>query len=202
MEFQTIIDKIDNGAYDKIKYPKLYKETYIFDEDKSVKWNRKEVENQNAKLIQEFNNSKIKQENFQEDVIEYILSNYEINNNRNIANIVFRMIYEYDHLNGYKEVLKLYEGNYVFDEDKSVKWNKKEVKKQNAKLLQIFNNCSKMKQPNFKENTIEYILNNYEIDNKRDIANMLFHMVYKSSYSNGYRKILQEIAILALMNCK
>ena len=106
MKFQTIIDKIDNGAYDKmIKYPKLYKETYIFDEDRSVKWNKKEVEKQNAKLIQEFNNLKMKQESFRKDAIEYILNNYEINNNRDIASILFHIAYESSYSSGDIEVL-------------------------------------------------------------------------------------------------
>ena len=107
MEFQTIMDKINNGVYDRITFPYLYEENHIFDEDKSVKWNKKEVENQNAKLIQEFNNrSKMKQANFQEDAIEYILSNYEINNNRNIASMIFCMAYEFGHSSGYREVLQ------------------------------------------------------------------------------------------------
>mgnify|MGYP007095021709 FL=1 len=47
----------------------------------------------------------MKQESFQEDAIEYILSNYEINNNRNISNMVFRTAYEYGHSSGYREIL-------------------------------------------------------------------------------------------------
>ena len=106
MEFQTIMDKIDNGTYDEFPYPDLYEENYVFDENKSVKWNRKEVEIQNAKLLQVFNNnSKMKQANFQEDAIEYILTNYKINNNRDIANILFHIAYESSYSNEYREVL-------------------------------------------------------------------------------------------------
>ena len=100
------MDKIDNGTYDEFPYPDLYEENYVFDENKSVKWNRKEVEIQNAKLLQVFNNnSKMKQANFQEDAIEYILTNYKINNNRDIANILFHIAYESSYSNEYREVL-------------------------------------------------------------------------------------------------
>ena len=39
MKFETIVNKINNGKYDKIRQPNLYEEGYVFDENKSVKWN-------------------------------------------------------------------------------------------------------------------------------------------------------------------
>ena len=129
MEFQTIMDKIDNGTYDEFPYPDLYEENYVFDENKSVKWNRKEVEIQNAKLLQVFNNnSKMKQANFQEDAIEYILTNYKINNNRDIANILFHIAYESSYSNEYREVLDEIIGLAELAENvvnKNKSWNEK-----------------------------------------------------------------------------
>lgn len=45
-----------NGAYDPkpVKYPILLKDGYVFDEDKSVKWNREKVEIHNEKLMDEY----------------------------------------------------------------------------------------------------------------------------------------------------
>ena len=103
MKFETIIDKINNGKYVKNKQANLYEEGHVFDENKSVKWNKEKVIRKNEQLKKEFNNAKV--ENFKNDVIEYILNNYEINNNRNIANMVYNMAYEFGHSSGYREIL-------------------------------------------------------------------------------------------------
>lgn len=102
MEFKTIIDRINNGEYDRIKRPNLYEEGYVFDENKSVKWNREEVIKQNEKLKKE---SEMKREDFQDDVVKYILNSYKIDNNENIANMVYNMAHEFGHSSGYREIL-------------------------------------------------------------------------------------------------
>ena len=103
MKFETIIDKINNGKYVKNKQTNLYEEGHVFDENKSVKWNKEEVIRKNEQLKKEFKNAKV--ENFKNDVIEYILNNYEISNNRNIANMVYNMAYEFGHSSGNREIL-------------------------------------------------------------------------------------------------
>lgn len=105
MKFETIIDKINNGKYFKIKQPNLYEEGHVFDENKSVKWNKEEVIRKNEQLKKEFNNAEMKREDFQYDVVKYILNDYKINNNENIANMVYNMAYEFGHSSGYREIL-------------------------------------------------------------------------------------------------
>ena len=115
MKFETIIDKINNGEYVKNKQTILYEEGHVFDEDKSVKWNKEEVIRKNEQLKKEFNNAEV--ENFKNDVIEYILNNYEISNNRNIANMVYHMAYEFGHSSGNRETLNETIGFAEFAED-------------------------------------------------------------------------------------
>lgn len=105
MKFETILDKINKGKYDKIRQPNLYKEGHVFDENESVKWNKEEVIKQNEKLKKEFNNAKMKREDFQDDVVKHILNDYKIDNNENIANMVYNMAYEFGHSSGYREIL-------------------------------------------------------------------------------------------------
>lgn len=103
MKFETIVDRINNGEYFKTKQINLYEEGHVFDENKSVKWNKEEVIRKNEQFKKEFKNAKV--ENFKNDVIEYILNNYEISNNRNIANMVYDMAREFGHSNGDREIL-------------------------------------------------------------------------------------------------
>lgn len=104
MEFEIIVDKITRGVYDRPKKLKLYGDNHVFNEDESVKWNREEVVRRNRKIKAE---NRIALENqFKYDVMEYILSNYEINNNEEIASTIYHMAWETGHSYGFHNVLQ------------------------------------------------------------------------------------------------
>ena len=104
VEFKIIMDKIQNGIYDRPKKLNLYGDDHVIDENKSVKWNREEVVRRNEKIKAEKNVALTDQ--FKEDVIEYILKNYEINNNKEIAISVYKMAWETGHSYGLHDVLQ------------------------------------------------------------------------------------------------
>lgn len=110
MDARTIRGKINNNEYrSKIEYPKEKKlnENHIFDENQTVKWNRDEVNRYNEsidKQLQEYDNSEHSgNNNFQEDVIAYLIEEYGFN--KEMASKVFYKAYEDGHSCGYSEVL-------------------------------------------------------------------------------------------------
>ena len=85
----TITDPIEiTSAYHKIKYPsrrsfgEIYVDSHIFDEDKSVKWNREEVQRRNELVMEQFRAAREdydKQlETFWSDVDKYIANEFNI----------------------------------------------------------------------------------------------------------------------------
>jgi len=111
MDKSKILDKIRNKDYEsKLQYPieKKVKDGYIFDEDKSVKWNREEVERKNIevdKTIKAYKKlSSMGAEDFQTDVVEYLVNSFDIKDNKQIAEKIFSKAYEDGHSNGYYEV--------------------------------------------------------------------------------------------------
>lgn len=90
MRYPTkITDACDiTSAYYQIKYPsrnsfgETYHEGHIFDEDKSVKWNREEVQRRNESVQEQFRAARDKYDNqikeFWSDVIKYIANEFNI----------------------------------------------------------------------------------------------------------------------------
>lgn len=104
MDLKIIVDKINSGEYGKPKRLKLYEDNHVFDENKSVKWNREKVSLEN-KEIKATNYAPLINQ-FKEDVIAYILSNYEINNNKEMAETIYCMAWKSGHSYGLYYVLQ------------------------------------------------------------------------------------------------
>lgn len=93
-----------NKEYDvDLDFPRLnrYKEFHVFDEEKSVKWNREEVERQNT-LIQEAKDNWWKEKGrlqkcFHEDMVEAIQNDYKFNEAQ--AKKIFEYVYKEYHSN-------------------------------------------------------------------------------------------------------
>jgi len=116
MNYENIVNKINNGAYNvKTKRTeKEFKENHIFDEDKSVKWNREEVIRRNE-LIKNAVRPIYKDE-FKEDLIEYILG-YEVISNKTQAERIYAKAWEDGHIYGFYNVLQELEDLMDFVED-------------------------------------------------------------------------------------
>lgn len=79
MEKYEIVDKINNGEYEtKLEYPRgtRHRPDTIINEDKSVRWNREQIErinNESHKARKEYRNSIYEGElNFKKDVASYL----------------------------------------------------------------------------------------------------------------------------------
>lgn len=110
MTFEEIYKNINNGKYEpSIPYPmaRTYKPGHIFDEDKSVRWNREKLDEENAKYKQEQAEYHAAvqegEDRFQNDILAYIKSEYKLNNAQ--AKIIFSMAYQYGHSSGFYDVL-------------------------------------------------------------------------------------------------
>lgn len=111
MTFEDIVDTMRNPNFFP-KYPKddsvkLLQDTYIFDENQSVKWNRQKVQEHNelaqqAKKIYRDKMSEIDRW-FSEQVQEAIQN--EIHVSGKAASIIFNQAWEDGHSNGYHEVI-------------------------------------------------------------------------------------------------
>lgn len=107
-----LIENVKNEGYKvKVEYPKRpegYKrENYVYDENKSVKWNREHRE----KLEKEYSDSLkayLKRSTdlelqFKEDLITLEMKRYKINKDQ--ANLVYKRAWEDGHSEGYEEVI-------------------------------------------------------------------------------------------------
>lgn len=110
--FDDIKSKINNGYYiTKLSYPRRGMDTmdnYITDENKSVKWNREQVQknlNSYKKQLEEYKeDEKRKMDELQEGVINSVTSNY-LSINREAAKFLFGEAYEETHDEGMTAVL-------------------------------------------------------------------------------------------------
>lgn len=107
-----IVDKINNGEYEpKMEYPKLTRHRLdtVIDENKSVKWNKEEVERRNSESIkarEEYRNSMYEGESkFKEDVDSYLEYLYEGSLNKAQANVIVKKAWEENHSEGFLSVL-------------------------------------------------------------------------------------------------
>lgn len=102
-------ENVSNGVYNDVRQSKrtLYNEKHIFDENKTVKWNREKVVAENKK-VDEFNekveNNKFKGVNgFSKDLKEAIA--YELGFNSKQADVIYRQAWEDGHSSGLNEVI-------------------------------------------------------------------------------------------------
>lgn len=109
LSYDGIFERISKGVYDvKCSRPKrLLKDTEIIDEDKSVKWNREQIEKENDKI--RLHNEAIKDAKkksslkFENDLKEVIMSEHGLSADQ--ASKVYREAYEYGHSAGEMEIL-------------------------------------------------------------------------------------------------
>lgn len=103
-----------NGVYDTNgeREKQLYADNWVFDEDKSVKWNREKLVKENDKIKayneEVKNNRTTGVEGFRKDLQE-VISN-ELGFNQEQASIIYRNAWEEGHSGGFVEVI-----NYVID---------------------------------------------------------------------------------------
>ena len=109
LSYDVVIERISKGVYDiKCSKPKrLLKDRDIIDEDKSVKWNREQIEKENDKI--KLYNEAIKDAKkksslkFENDLKAAIMSEHDLNADQ--ASKVYRKAYEDGHSYGAKEIL-------------------------------------------------------------------------------------------------
>lgn len=110
LSYQDIYDALGEGYYSSnAQMPKFerYAENHIFNEKKSVKWNREEVARRNQAYKDALNayyaiqNEKDKE--FQEDLILAIMN--DTNFPRTKAEMIFNKAYDRGHSAGYYEVI-------------------------------------------------------------------------------------------------
>ena len=109
LNYGVVLDRISKGIYD-IKYSKpksLLKDTDFIDENKSVKWNKEQIEKENEKI--KLHNEAIKEAKekgpriFEDDLKEAIMSEHGLNADQ--ASKVYRKAYEDGHSAGDLEIL-------------------------------------------------------------------------------------------------
>lgn len=111
MTFEDILDTMRTPHffpnYPKGDSVKLLQDTYIFDENQSVKWNRQKVQEHNelAQQAKKIYRDKINEIDrwFSQQVQEAIQN--EIHVSEKVASIIFNQAYEDGHANGYHEVV-------------------------------------------------------------------------------------------------
>ena len=90
-------------------YPsgKRYPEDHVFDEEKSVRWNREKVAEENKKRQQDLADYRASvragEDAFRNDVVSFIETEYGLNKAQ--AQAVFSLAYEQGHSAGFEEVL-------------------------------------------------------------------------------------------------
>lgn len=109
LSYEGVFELISKGVYDvEHSRPKrLLKDTDIIDEDKSVKWNREQIEKENEKI--KLHNEAIKEAKkkgplkFEDDLKAVIMGEHGLNADQ--ASKVYRKAYEDGHSAGMSEIL-------------------------------------------------------------------------------------------------
>lgn len=109
LSYDVVIERISTGVYDvEHSKPKtLLRDTDFIDENKSVKWNREQIEKENDKI--RLHNKAIKDAKkngplkFEDDLKEAIMNEHGLNATQ--AGEVFWRAYESGHSAGMKEIL-------------------------------------------------------------------------------------------------
>ena len=113
MTFDTILDVMRSSDFFP-KYPKddsakLLQDTYIFDENQSVRWNRQKVREHNelAQQAKKIYRDKMNEIDrwFKEQVQEAIQNEIHVSEKEKAASIIFNQAWEDGHSNGYNEVI-------------------------------------------------------------------------------------------------
>ena len=117
MKYEDIIEKINNGDYDikNTLNKKQYPENYVFDENKSVKWNKEEVVRQNEEIKKAIKSKFDGQKQFKRDAVQYILSGNKLNEKQ--AEKTYEKGWEDGHSSGYRNVMIEIEDLIDFIED-------------------------------------------------------------------------------------
>lgn len=112
MPLESIRLKIKNGGYEpKVDYPnrERFREGHIFDEEKSLKWNREEVDRRNEEKERGYNAYRDAVNNgekrFEKDVIENLLEDFYLKDNKKVAEKIYDKAYLDGHSGGMYEVL-------------------------------------------------------------------------------------------------
>lgn len=114
LDISDVHMRLVNGVYDTNgeREKQLYADNWVFDEDKSVKWNREKLVKENDKIKayneEAKNNRTTGVEGFRKDLQE-VISN-ELGFNQEQASIIYRNAWEEGHSSGFVEVI-----NYVID---------------------------------------------------------------------------------------
>lgn len=110
MTIDELYNNISAGQYDSsMPYPsgKRYPEDHVFDEEKSVRWNREKVAEENKKRQQDLADYRASvragEDAFRNDVVSFIETEYGLNKVQ--AQAVFSLAYEHGHSAGFEEVL-------------------------------------------------------------------------------------------------
>ena len=110
MSIDELYNNISAGQYgSSVPYPsgKHYPEDHIFDEEKSVRWNREKVVEENNKHQQDLADYcasvRAGEDAFRNDVVSFIETEYGLNKAQ--AQAVFSLAYEHGHSVGFEEVL-------------------------------------------------------------------------------------------------
>lgn len=111
MTFEDILDTMRNPDffpnYPKGDSVKLLQDTYIFDENQSVKWNRQRVQEHNERataIKKDYWNKMDDIDNWFNQQVRESIQN-EIHVSEKVADIIFNQAYEDGHANGYHEVV-------------------------------------------------------------------------------------------------
>lgn len=110
MSIEEIYNNISAGQYGaSVPYPsgECYPEDHLFDEEKSVRWNRERAAEENNKRQQKLADYRASvragEDAFRSDVLSFIESKYDLNKSQ--ARAVFSLAYEQGHSAGFEEVL-------------------------------------------------------------------------------------------------
>jgi len=91
----------------------------------------------------------------------------------------------------YKPSLKKYKEGHIFDENKSVKWNREEVIRQNNLFFEEFENLKKQEKKDWKElmnQLYSYLEKEYDLNHNQ--IEKLYSFAYEDAHSEGIRNVL------------